>query len=353
MKAMLVGAVALCGLFALTSCGLGNLQDMRSGLPGDKQVKIALKGNADNGQALVDDETKMAGFYELTYGVTRGVNGMVLVLLGVTRWIINQPPSEQPDDDHAVWGPTDPEGLERIQYKATAERVEEGHFVFELLGRPKSSTDEADYKAIYSVEYYRAGVERGHGTITVDRDNHKLIDPLNDDICETGSAVVTFANDGADSDKVVDIDFSQLDRSGCSDKGQMGRYHYAEAEDGSGDFSFSASNNIHQDNENKPQIETMTIRSQWTAEGAGRSDVIVEGGEVTTDLANCTTCEGATRVVVSQCWDEDFISRYENTSPAALQSLLLPGLDGQGALNPTGDEAADCAFQFAEPAPQV
>lgn len=349
MKAMrLIGALAACSIFALTACGI---EGLREGLPGEKQVKLNLKDGRSGGQSLVDDETKMAGFYDLTVGVTVGVNVTVVGLLAIMKWITDTQPSEQPDADHAVWGPSDPKGLDRVQYKATAERVEDGHFLFALLGRPKTSTDEADYKEVYTIEYFRAGVERGHGTITVDRDQHKQIDPLDPKICDTGKAIVTFSNDGADSMKVVDVDFSGLDRSACDDKGQMGMYHYAEAEDGSGDFSFSAKNNIHKEAENKPLIEKMTIRSQWTAEGAGRSDVIVEEGEIPADLTTCgTPCGGATKVIVTQCWDETFISRYENTNVEPLQSILLPGLDAQGALNPTGDEATDCAFQFADPA---
>jgi hypothetical protein len=348
MKAMrLISAVTVCGVFALTACGI---ESLREGLPGEKQVKINLKDGRSGGQSLGDDATKMAGFYELTVGVTAGVNLTVVGLLATMKWIVDQPPSEQPDADHATWGPSDPKGLERVQYKATAERVEEGHFLFALLGRPKTSTDEADYKEIYTVEYFRAGVDLGHGTITVDRDQHKQIDPLNATICETGKAVVTFANDAGDNKKTVEVDFSGLDRSACTDKGQMGVYTYSEAEDGSGDFSFFAKNNIHRADENKPLIEKMTIRSQWTAEGAGRSDVIVAEGEIPTDLATCgTACGGATEVIVSQCWDETFISRYENTNVAPLQSVLLPGNDASGNLNPTGDEATDCAFQLAVP----
>ena len=341
-------ATALGIIFVLTGCARNPFAEA---LPADRQVKIVMKGNADTGQALVDDETQYAALYDTTYDMTRGINGMVVGLLGITRWIVSNPPSEQPDEDHAVWGPSEPDGLERLQYKATAERLAEGEFKFELLARPKDSEDEADYGAIYTLNYTRVDVEVGHGTIEIDRDVHKAIDPMDPDICDSGKAVVTFSNDGEDSMKRVDIDFSELDRSGCDDNAQLGVYHYAEAEDGSGDFSFSAFGNIHEGAEAalKPETESLTIRSQWKPTGEGRTDVIVADGAVPADLTACgAPCEGLTEVVATQCWDSGFVSRFESTVPEVLQPHILPGVDAAGALNPVGDETL-CPFDFADP----
>ncbi|MFH1811553.1 MAG: hypothetical protein ABIJ09_22630 [Pseudomonadota bacterium] len=349
MKSTLVALLAV-GSLALTACGRFAFKDA---FPGDKQVKINLKGGDSSGQSLVGDESQRAGLYEVTYGVTRGINVMVVGLLALTRAIVESPATESPDEDHAVWGPSDPKGLERLQYKATAERVAENEYLFKLLARDKNSTDEADFGEIYALNYFHSGPELGHGTITVDRDEHKRIDPMDTSICDTGVAVVTFANDSADEMKIVDIDFSQLDRSGCEDKGQMGKYHYAEGPDGAGDFLFSAVGNIHEGAEaaEKPLEESLTIRAQWTSEGAGRADVIVADGEIPGDLAACqdASCAGLTTVTATQCWDSSFISRHETTTPEILQGMILPGVDANGDLNPVG-EASACPFAFADPA---
>lgn len=344
-----MGIVGIALLGLVSGCNGNAFSDA---LPSDKQVQINLQGEDDSGQALVDDETQRAGLYDLTFGVTRGINGLAVGLLQLTRTIIELPPTERVDDDHAVWGPNEPKGLERLQFKATAERVAENEYHFVLMARPKASDDDADFREIYELHYFNSGIDLGHGTILIDRDKHAEIDPTDPDLCDSGSALISFANDGEDSMKVVDVDFSQLDRSGCGDNARMGKYHYAEAEDGAGDFIFSAIGNIHEgaEAESKPLEETMTIRSQWTAQGAGRADVIVSDGEIPADQAACqdASCEGLTSVTATQCWDENFISRYENTSPEVLQGEILPGRDSNGELNPTGDVSA-CPFAYADP----
>lgn len=344
-----VTAGATFGLLA--GCGLGLFgNEFAAVLPGDEQVRINMVGGEASGQSLVDDESKRAGMYDITWGVTRGINGMVVGLLATTRWIVGMPPSERPDPDHAVWGPSDPKGLERLQFKATAERLAADEYLFVLLARPKSSEDEADYREIYNLRYFHAGPDLGHGTVTIDRDQHAEIDPQ--DVCETGAAVVVFSNDGSDEGegvKVVDIDFTNLDRSACADggEGQMGYYHYQEAEDGSGDFSFSAMGNIHEE-AGKPGIETMTIRAQWTTDGDGRADVILEGDEIAADLLACgVPCEDASgKVVATQCWDENFISRYEETLPGLLREEIF------GANNPDSNPDA-CPFEYADPTANI
>ena len=68
--------------------------------------------------------------------------------------------------------------------------------------------------------------------------------------------------------------------------------------------------------------EKMTIRSQWTAEGAGRSDVIVSEGEIPTDLTACgEPCGGATEVIVDN-------AKLGDLAPSQSQSLAMPTVDG-------------------------
>lgn len=351
-----IALAATAGMLMSASCGFLD-NPFADALPSESQVRIAMAGNEGgaNTQALVGEDR--AQFYEITYNMTRGINLLVVGLLGTTRWIVGMPPSERPDEDHAVWGPSDPSGLERLQYKAEGERLADDEFEFVLLARPKAAESEDDYREVYRLHYVRAGIEKGHGTILIDRDQHAEIE---EDVCETGYAEVTFSNDGtaagyADSIKVIDIDFSHLDRSGCltpagePEQGQMGQYHYAEAEDGAGDFSFSATGNIHKGAEalQKPLAESLLIRSRWTSGGKGRSDVLITDGEIPGDLQSAGI--QSQQVVATQCWDDYFISSYESTDPAELQPYILPGTGVGGELNPTGD-ASDCAFEAADPA---
>ena len=52
-------------------------------------------------------------------------------------------------------------------------------------------------------------------------------------------------------------------------------------------------------------LETMSIRSRWQESGAGRSDVMLTGGDLATVPAPATA---------SECWDSNFLSVYMTNS---------------------------------------
>src|SRR5690606_29329581 len=79
-------------------------------------------------------------------------------------------------------------------------------------------------------------------------------------------------------------------------------YRYTEAADASGTFEFVAEANIH--GAEKPGEEMVRINSRWQGDGAGRSDVILSGNEISADLSAAGLSESS--VQASQCWDELF-----------------------------------------------
>jgi hypothetical protein len=64
-------------------------------------------------------------------------------------------------------------------------------------------------------------------------------------------------------------------------------------------------------------VEHLTIKSRWTAAGAGRSDVKATGGDLVADAT------------ANECWDTNFLSQYLFANWAPMHGH--------------GTEAQDCA----------
>lgn len=326
-------------LASTTACGRN--VDLSDIIPEDKAVSINVPGQG-GGQALLGARSDL---YETTYNISRGVNGTVGFVLGLSRAISQQRPTSQEGDTY-VWGPSEPNGLERISYKFTANKIEEGHYTFQLEGRPKGSSNDGDWKVIYDGDVTRgeANPRRGHGTLNLYFDNSQALEQKtcgngNRDVLE-GRAAIRFAADA--EPKTLDVDFVDF-RNTCDGESvtrQPAQYRYTEATDGAGNFQFSAHGNIHKANENKPLLEKMTIRSRWQGDGQGRSDVTVGEGEVPGDLT-ANNISGNS-LIVTECWDAAFNVVFQTTEPNELPQAL------KDAIRPTEGTESACAYTVAE-----
>lgn len=327
----------LCGLFlgAVSGCNRDDAVEFAGILPEDRHVSINVPGGGD-GQALVGERSE---FYETTYNVSRGLNGGVAWVLALSREISRLPPTSRSGDTY-VWGPSKPEGLERISWRFTATKLEERHWSFFLEGRPKGSSAESDFKKIYEGEVTKAaGNDRGHGTLAILFDNSQALEQKtcsasNRDVME-GTANVTWAADT--EPRSVGIVFSNF-RNACDEGAtrQPATYNYVEAQDGSGNFQFSLQGNIHKLVENKPGLERWTMRSRWMSEGKGRADVTLGEGEIPTDL----TANGFTgnAIIATECWDDLFNVSFQTTEPTDLPQAL------KDSIRPTQGDPALCAY---------
>jgi hypothetical protein len=319
-----------------TACGLRN--EFLEALPTADDVAITVPGQ--DAQALDLGET--SEFYQATRNVSRGINGGIGAVFLLTERIVRSPASVS-EENFRQWGPSEPQGLERNSFKFTAERVEEGHFVYALEARPKDSEDDADWKVVYGGDAFPAEGNVGSGVLTLHFDT---MNELNDE-CTVGTATVTYdanANDGLD--RMVDVDFDGVANECDGEERTIATYHYSEnKEDGSGDFEFGMNGDIHANNpdEDKPLIETFTINSRWLSSGTGRSDVRISGGEVPGDLEAHLPDSGRTDVQATECWDDNFGLTYSDTAPEELRDIIRPQL---------GDATA-CPFEdaaYPEPA---
>lgn len=106
-------------------------------------------------------------------------------------------------------------------------------------------------------------------------------------------------------------------------------YEYTSEPDGSGTFYFAARANFVGGGGSfgfDPVLEDLVIRSRWTAEGAGRADGTVSGGDL----------EEGERYEAIQCWDSGLTTTYlENTYEGTTSGVM----------------ETDCVFQEPLPSP--
>ena len=164
----------------------------------------------------------------------------------------------------------------------------------------------------------------GTGSMTLQVDNRRTLRP---ETCEQGT--IAFLFDNTQPAATLDVmlhQFANANPQNAFCKHETPHdvtYHYDRSDGGAGHFLFLVQGNIHNALENKPKLEELSVRSRWTGAGAGRSDVRITGGEVTTDLQAAGFKD--TSVTASQCWDASFKSVYETSSPPNLGILAEAG----------------------------
>lgn len=307
-----LAAAALC--LPLTACG-GVRDELLAGLPSRDDVSIDVPGN--DGQALSLGET--SEFYRITYGVSRTINGGLYWIYDLIDHIVSLPPTES-DENRRVWGPSEPRGLERNSFRFTAVRVAADQFQYVLEGRPKDATEEEDWLVLFDGEAFIEN-EKGKGTLNLYFDSSHV---LGDDP-HVGTASVVYDTTLPDDRREVNVIFDQFANTANGDAPTAAIYHYAENGDASGELEFSFNGDLHaNDAFPKPLVETFTIKSRWLGTGAGRSDVIISGGEIPTELATYLPESNATSVKASECWDDNFGLTYADTHPEELRDAVRP-----------------------------
>ena len=104
------------------------------------------------------------------------------------------------------------------------------------------------------------------------------------------------------------------------------QWYYALTEDGGGDLEYTAEVDIGGDSA-EPVPEILEIRSRWLADGTGRGDAMLTGGDALGDTEGRFT----------QCWTVDGVLLAQAAEPAAFEDYFPP----------VGDPAADCPYPEA------
>lgn len=329
LKKTITLTAAALSLAALSACGAG---DLRTAVPTQGQVKLNVPGADDDGQALRAGET--SELYGTTVGLARTINGGVGAVMNLSERIIALPPTDTDGETYAIWGPSQPRGLERNSFRFTLNKVAEGEFDYVLEARPKASEAEEDFVVIYEGTAFPADGDRGHGSLDIHWGALRSLDPDNE--CLIGDLHVEYTAD--EEPRRLDVTFAEV-ADGCRDETPTNAtYHYEENEDASGLLDYAFQKNLHEANENKPLEEIFTVRSRWLADGQGRSDVRLSDGEIPADLAANIPDTDATTADIVECWDAGFNVVYSDTTPTELEPYLGHPEEGDAAL---------CAFADA------
>jgi len=313
------GWLTMCGVMttltlAGTTVGCGKMDgvdEFRAGVTQHEDVAMAFPGADAQQSALTASgvsETRGAllgetsEFYKLTRGITSVVNGGTVSVLALVRLITAYPPSTI-DTDVAVWGPhTQP--LSPNTWRLTVRRLAAGQFQYDFEAKPKTA-DDSGYLKILSGHHNvaggmaqprRVGVPAfGSGDFVIDWDAQQMLPEHDDNI---GSAAFVYSRPSATDDISVSVAFTQvLDK----DTGMRvdATYDYVSHPGNGGNFQFTM---IKDAIPTTSALETLSVRSRWQETGAGRSDVKIQGGDLTTDAT------------ANECWDSKFASVFMTNS---------------------------------------
>jgi len=245
--------------------------------------------------------------YAKWYGFTRvvrgGVNAVTAAVLG-SAWIIVHTEPSSVKDGEATWGPyTD--ALEPVTYRFRVTRLDRAEYDYVLEGRPKASRSDEDYLTVlHGHGYGKLHAQHGEGDFTIDLSAARELDPFahqNDsgtlhvvhhlphDVGAGGGALPRSIVAEVTPDPAINPESFTV----TSDANL----------DGTGSLHVDARADV--DDSKSTQLEDIVIDSRWSADGAGRADIVIAGGDVPADPGSVSAVE---------CWGTDFRRSYYTDS---------------------------------------
>lgn len=287
---------------AATGCirqdnGVGS--DVDRALPTQDQVKIHLP----EGQTRTIGQ--LANYYVVTRDVTRTFNGSTGWVLALVHAIVQYPVTSVSGNVY-TWGPWS-DALDPAEYRLDVTANGDGTYDYTLSGRSKTITASTFEMLISGTANPTADETKGNGTLFLDFDAMKRVDPI-----DNPTAKGTVAANYDLAARHLDLHIETTDD--VTNAPTQADYAYGEGADGSGDMTFD----VHANAGGTALNEEMTVRSRWTAQGAGRGDARVAGGDL-----------GSAQAIASECWGQDFRRSYYTDN---------------ASFEPTEGDAAQCAY---------
>ncbi|ATB42849.1 hypothetical protein CYFUS_008328 [Cystobacter fuscus] len=309
---------------SLAACGPQiETVSFKDGLPSQEMAKLEVPSESaqriDDG--LVRVEQTLRGDVSHTWLVTGGtvlfVNGVTLWTLGALNFVAGFEPTSD-DGTTAVWGPHNND-WEGTTWKLTAVRTAPNAFRYTLEAKARGAAD-SEYAAIITGAHTVAVDDKGkaikgygEGRFDIDYDKAARL-PHQDS--KKGRISFHYARPNPTAAVTVDVDLEQFVNDAAVP--DTAAYRYSQVPGGEGSFEFAVDSNIHWFDLTKIALERWSIKSRWTATGAGRADVRATGGDL------------ASPVTLNECWDTKFRSTF---------------LDGNvGSQVRWGNESTDCAI---------
>jgi hypothetical protein len=310
--AALVLSAASAGL---AGCMLEKQDDgdeFREAVPKREAVVVAgpdQDGAADSSAASVTTQAAepwTGGPYSKWYGFTRvvraGVNVVTAAVLG-SAWVIVRTEPSSVEDGEAVWGPyTD--ALEPVTYRFRVTRVADAEYDYVLEGRPKASSSDSDYVAVLKGHGYgKRHDQHGEGEFTIDLDAARELDPFaHGDDSGTVRVVHHLPRNMKDGDYLPRTIVAEVEPDPALNPESFAVTSTAN-EDGTGSLHVTASADI--DDSKTTELENIAVDSRFRADGAGRADISISGGDIPADPGMLTAVE---------CWGADFMRSYYSDS---------------------------------------
>lgn len=298
-------------LLSMIACGLRD--DSTFGddvIPRDDQLLINMPIASDAAKSP-DDPATWALYYEETRSVTSSVNGTISAVLGITWGVVSTQTPSWTDETQtkAIWGPYKGQsGLDPVSTGVWVQKNDDGTYAWSVFQVPNGGTVEADAVAIVLGEV-DAGATRdaASGSFYIDFDARNALDPA---ALEVGKFATEYAYDENGASALVSTDDYGYENGQKYDAA----YDYDETWGGEGemDLAYLADLNL------SGTDEIVTLKSRWLADGQGRGDAKVLGGDL-----------GVAEVTANECWGTDFLTAYWT--------------DSIGLYSPVGEETV-CAF---------
>ena len=279
----------------------GPPDEIARAIPTDEQVRIKLPAQART-------VGELSSYYVVTRDVTRTLNGgtgWVLVLIHA----IVQYPVTSINGNVYTWGPWS-DALDPAEYKLDVTANGDGTYDYQLSGRNKTVSGSQFEVVIDGYADPRAGDLKGNGDFSLDFDAGRRVNPV-----DSGDAKGKITVQYDLSARHLDMLAQAPDDNGNP---AMFEYAYNETLDGGGDMVF----NVTADGGGTALPENIVIRSRWQADGAGRGDARLAGGDL-----------GTAQAIASECWSSLFRRVYYTDN---------------ANFEPTEGDVAACAYGTAD-----
>jgi hypothetical protein len=280
----------MLSLLVLTACGqFGTSEYGDDLLPTEDQLKINMPAASDSAKSPQDPED-WAMYYDATRNVTAHVNGMITFVLGSVYLVTHTQKPSWVDEDktQAMWGPYSDSGLDPTETGVMVMKNEDGSLSWTVFQVPNGGTVEADAVNIVEGEV-DAGSTRddASGRFALDFTTANSLDPAQNLV---GTWAVEYAYDAEGVAAVASAEDYGLENGARWDA----VYAYDEDYEGAGEMDLAYNADVNASGTD----ELVTLKSRWQADGMGRGDATIAGGDV------------AREVTSSECWGTDFKTSY-------------------------------------------
>jgi hypothetical protein len=290
--------LCIFGFVAAAGCS-GNYQ---GALPSRSDVAINVPSPASTSTSSAHTEALLgapATFYTMTYQLSTQLNNAAASFFDQIDMVVASPPSGS-DATNTYWGPFN-SALSPMTVMFAVQNVDANDYNFFLGGKPKGAPDSTTFTGLLGGSAHVVDAAHKSGQLEANFTAMNALDPTTN----TSTGAIGFVHDNTADPRTVGVHFENFVGTPGSTP-LTATYQYAEHPDTSGNFQYNLSVNF--DNDPGNILEDATVVSRWLATGAGRADVIVQGGSLPAGFV----------VHATECWDASFVRVYytEDVDPS-------------------------------------